>query len=346
MIRLADILRPLLQLTLVRFREFYREPESIFWVLIFPPLLAAGLGLAFRDVPPAALKVAAATPALANALRGETLLEVQMLSAPDAETALKIGKVVLVAEPRPDGGVLFRYDPTNAAAREARMMADRAVQRAGGQVDPVAASNQLVVEPGSRYIDFLVPGLVGMTLMTSAVWGVGYTIVDARRRHLLKRLVAAPMPRATFLMSFLVYRLAMTVIEAGAVLAFGAVAFGVPLRGSFAALCLSCIMTTLACTALGLLIAARARTTETVTGLTNFIVMPMWIVSGVFFSAQRFPSWLQPALRLLPLSASIDALRANMLEGANAAQILPELAILAAWAVACFLVALRFFRWR
>src|SRR5580700_10631211 len=116
MTRLAEILEPLVQLTLVRFREFYREPESIFWVLIFPPLLAAGLALAFRDAPPAPLKVAAATPALANALRGERLLEVQMLPAGDAETALRKGKVVLVAEPRPDGGVFYRYDATNAEA--------------------------------------------------------------------------------------------------------------------------------------------------------------------------------------------------------------------------------------
>src|SRR5271165_6606144 len=345
MVKLAGMLEPLIQLTLVRFREFYREPESIFWVLIFPPLLAAGLGLAFRDAPPAPLKIAATT-GLADALRGEKLLVVQVLSAADAEAALRNGEDVLVTERRPDGGVLYRYDATNADAREARMMADRAVQRAGGQVDPVATLDRLVVEPGSRYIDFLVPGLVGMTLMTSAVWGVGYTIVDARRRQLLKRLVAAPMPRSTFLLSFLVYRVAMMVLEAGAVLAFGVIAFGVPLRGSFAALCLACIMTTLASTALGLLIAARARTTEAVAGLTNLIVMPMWIVSGVFFSAQRFPDWLQPAIRFLPLSASIDALRANMLQGAGATQILPELAILAAWVVTCFLVALRIFRWR
>jgi ABC-2 type transport system permease protein len=346
MTRFAGILEPLVQLTLVRFREFYREPEAIFWVLVFPLLVAAALGLAFRNAPPPVLKVAAATPALADALSVEKEFDVRMLAAADAETALRTGKVVLVAEPGPDGGVFYRYDATNPDGRAARMMADRAIQRAGGQVDPVATSDHLVAEPGSRYIDFLVPGLVGMTLMTSAIWGVGYTIVDARRRHLLKRLVAAPMPRSYFLLSFLVYRLAMMLIEAGAVLAFGVIAFGVPLRGPFVAFVLSCMMTTLACTALGLLIAARVRTTEAVAGLTNFIVMPMWIVSGVFFSAQRFPDWLQPAITLLPLSASIDALRANMLEGAGTAQIAPELAILAAWMVTCFVVALRIFRWR
>ena len=345
MTKLTEIVGPLVQLTLVRFREFYREPESIFWVLIFPPLLAVSLGLAFRDTPPEPLKVAV-VPGLADTLRGEKLLDVQVLQTGDAEAALRNGKVLLVAEQRPGGGVLYRYDATNPAAREARMMADRTIQRAGGQVDPVATAVLSTVEPGSRYIDFLLPGLVGMTLMASAVWGVGYTIVDARRRHLLKRLVASPMPRSTFLLSFLVYRLAMMVIEAGAILAFGVIVFGVPLRGSITALFLSCVMTTLSCTALGLLIAARIRTNEAVNGLINFIVMPMWIVSGVFFPAQRFPDWIQPAIKLLPLSASIDALRANMLEGAGAAQILPEIAILAGWTAICFIVALRIFRWR
>lgn len=346
MTKLFGIVEPLVQLTLVRFREFYREPESIFWVLIFPPLLAAGLGLAFRDAPPAPLRIAAVTPVLAEALRGEKSLDVQLLPESSAATALQTGKVVLLAEQHPDGSVHYRYDASNADAREARMMADRAVQRAGGRVDPVATVDVPVVERGARYIDFLVPGLVGMTLMTSAVWGVGYTIVDARRRHLLKRLVAAPMPRSTFLLSFLVYRIAMMVIEAGAVLAFGVVVFGVPLRGSLAALVLACVMTTLSCTALGLLIAARIRTNEAVNGLTNLIVMPMWIVSGVFFSAERFPDWLQPAIRLLPLSASINALRVNMLEGGGVALILPELGVLAGWTAVCFVVALRIFRWR
>ncbi len=340
------ITSPLVQLTLVRFREFFREPETIFWALVFPIILAAGLGLAFRDAPAPILKVAAATPRLADELRGEKRLEIQQLAAPDAEEALRLGKVVLVVEPNSDGGLVYRFDNTSADARTARMLADRAIQHAGGQSDPVPAKDLLMVEPGSRYIDFLVPGLLGMTLMSSAVWGVGYSIVDTRRRKMLKRLIATPMPRSSYLMSFVLHRLLLMIIEAGAVLAFGVLVFHVPVRGSFVSLGAVCVLTTLASTALGLLIAARVQTIEAATGLMNFIVMPMWIASGVFFSAQQFPEFLQPMINVLPLTASIDALRVTMLQGAGLVQIFPQLAILAAWMVACFAVALKLFRWR
>ena len=113
-----------------------------------------------------------------------------------AEAALRTGKVALVAEPGADGAVVYRYDDTNPEGRTARMLADRAMQRAAGRLDPVAGSDQIMREPGSRYIDFLIPGLLGMNLMGSAIWGMGFAIVDARRKKLMKRLVATPMPRA------------------------------------------------------------------------------------------------------------------------------------------------------
>jgi ABC-type multidrug transport system permease subunit len=336
---------PLAQLVLARFREFIREPEAIFWVLVFPILLAAGLGIAFRDAPPTIVKVAAATPGLADALRSEKLLDVRQLPAAEAQAALRMGRVALVAESGPDGGVSYRFDDTSADARTARMLADRAVQHAGGQTDPVPVRDVLMAEPGSRYIDFFVPGLLGMNLMSSAIWGLGYTIVDARRRKLIRRLIATPMQRSSYLLSFILYRLSMMIVEAGAILAFGVLVFHVPLRGSVASLGLVCVMTTLASTALGLLIASRVQTIEAATGLMNFIVIPMWIASGVFFSAQQFPELLQPVINILPLTASIDALRANMLQGAGLAQIFPQLAILAAWMIGCFGLALKIFRW-
>jgi ABC-2 type transport system permease protein len=335
----------LVQLTLARFREFFREPEQIFWVLVFPIFLAAGFGIAFRDVGAPILKVAAVTPRLADALRREKLLDVRELPAAEAREALRRGKIALVAEPGPDGSVAYRFDNTSAEARTARILADRAVQHAGGQADPVPAQDVLMVEQGTRYIDFLVPGLLGMNLLTSAVWGVGYTIVDARRKKLMKRLIATPMPRSSYLLSLVLYRLLIMPVEAGAILAFGVLVFHVPLHGSLVNLGLVCVLTTLACTALGLLIAARVQTIEAATGLMNFIVMPMWIVSGVFFSAQQFPELLQPVISALPLTASIDAIRANMLQGASLAQSFPQLAILAAWMVVCFALALKMFRW-
>ncbi len=341
---LAD--HALVQLTLTRFREFLREPEALFWVFIFPILLAAGLGLAFRNRPPDVLKIAAVTPELVQSLRQDKLLDVQLLSAHAAAEALRTGKVALVAEPGPAGSVVYGYDNTNPEGRNARMLADRAVERAAGRVDPVRSTDQLMREPGSRYIDFLIPGLLGMNLMGSAIWGMGFAIVDARRRKLMKRLIATPMPRHYYLLSFLFSRLIMLVIEVAFLLGFGVFVFKVPMRGSLPDLVLVCVVTSLSFGALGLLIASRARTIEAASGLMNLVMMPMWIVSGVFFSAQRFPDLLQPVIKALPLTAAIDALRANMLQGAGLAQVSPELMVLAAWLVVCFPIALRLFRWR
>ena len=342
--RWAD--HPLAQLTLVRFREFRREPEAIFWVFVFPVLLAAGLGLAFRNRPPDAIGIAAVTPELARSLRQEKLLDVEELSAAAGEEALRTGKVALFAAPSPGGAVVYRYDNTNPEGRTARMLADRAVQRAAGRVDPVPSSDRLMREPGSRYIDFLIPGLLGMNLMGSAIWGMGFTIVDARRKKLMKRLIATPMPRHDYLLSFVLARLLLLVVEVGVLLAFGAWVFQVPVRGSMLELAALCVLGSLAFSALGLLIASRAQTIEAASGLMNTVMMPMWIVSGVFFSAQRFPGALQPAIRALPLTAVIDALRAHMLQGASLAQVAPQLGVLGVWLVVCFTLALKLFRWR
>jgi ABC-type multidrug transport system permease subunit len=337
---------PLVQLTLVRFREFLREPEALFWVFVFPILLAAGLGIAFRNRPADVLPVAAVTPGLAGALQRDKLLGVRQLSAPAAEEALRTGKVSLLAEPGPGGTVSYRYDDTNPEGRAARMLADAAIQRAAGRIDPVASSDRLVREPGSRYIDFLIPGLLGMNLMGSAIWGMGFAIVDARRKKLIKRLIATPMPRQYYLLSFLLSRLALLGIEVAAVAGFGHFVFGVPVRGSVAGLAALCVLGSLSFSALGLLIASRAKTIEAASGLMNAVMMPMWIVSGVFFSSERFPAALQPVIQALPLTAAIGALRANMLQGAGLAQLAPQMGVLGAWLIVCFALALKLFRWR
>jgi ABC-type multidrug transport system permease subunit len=182
--------------------------------------------------------------------------------------------------------------------------------------------------------------------MSNALWGLGFSIVDSRRRKLMKRLVATPMPRSYYLLSFVFWRMLLLGIEVGIPVGFGALAFGVPVRGRLVDLVIICILTSLAFSALALLVASRARTIEGVSGLMNLVQVPMWIVSGVFFSAQRFPDAVQPLIAALPLTASIDALRAHMLEGASLVQLTPQLATLAGWLVLCFLLALKLFRWR
>jgi len=337
---------PLVQLTLVRVREFTREPEAVFWALFFPILITAGLGVAFRSRPAEVLKVAASSPAIVQALRQEPTLDVAERPGPEALTLLRTGKVALVAEPGPAGTVLYRYDDTNPEGRTARMLADRAVQRAAGRADPVPTADEILREPGSRYIDFLVPGLVGLGIMSNTLWGLGFSIVDSRRRKLTKRLIATPMSRTYYLLSYLVWRMIVLVVEVGVPIGFGALAFGVPVRGSLLDLTILCVLASLAFSALALLIASRARTIEAVSGLMNLAQVPMWILSGVFFSAQRFPDVVQPFISALPLTALIDALRAHMLQGAGLSELAPQLAVLGAWLVVCFTLALKFFRWR
>ncbi|HYP08857.1 MAG TPA: ABC transporter permease [Bryobacteraceae bacterium] len=337
--------KALRELTLVRFREFIREPEAVFWVFIFPILLAAGLGLAFRNRPPEVLTIGAVTPELTSILRQEKLLNVEQFEHSAGQQALRTGRIALLAMPV-GNTVHFRYDDTNPEGRSARMLADRAVQRNAGRVDPVPSNDQIMREAGSRYIDFLVPGLLGMNLMGSAIWGMGFGIVDARRKKLLKRLIATPMPRHYYLFSFILSRLLMLVVEVGALVGFGLLVFGVPLRGSVLAFTLLCVLGSMSFCAIGLLIASRAQTIEGASGIMNLVMMPMWILSGVFFSSQRFPDVIQPVIKALPLTALIDGLRANMLQGAGFRELAIYIAILTTWLIVSFVVALKIFRWR
>ena len=336
---------PVVQLTLVRVREFLREPEAIFWAVLFPVLLSVGLGLAFRNKPESVLKIAA-TPAMADTLQKEPGLDVTVLEPDAAREALRTGKVALVAERNPDGTVAFRYDDTNPEGRTARFLADRAVQIAAGRTDLVRTTDEVTREPGSRYIDFLVPGLVGIGIMSNAVWGLGFSIVDTRRRKLTKLMMATPMSRVHYLGSYLIWRVVLFPIEVVVPIAFGAIAFGVPVRGSWFAITVLCLIASMMFAAIGILIGSRARTIEALSGLVNITVMPMWIVSGVFFSAQRFPEWAQPIIKVLPLTLLLDALRAVQLQGLTLAAVWFEAAMMTVWLAICFAAALKLFKWR
>jgi ABC-2 type transport system permease protein len=335
----------LFQLTSARFRLFFREPEAVFWIFVFPILLSIGLSIAFRNRPADVLQVGATTAQLTQALNADKGLSASALSEEEGRKALATGKVLLLAVQQPDG-VVFDYDNTNPDARTARLIADRALEKAAGQRENVQITSQQVHEAGARYIDFVIPGLLGMNLMSSAIWGLGFAIVEARQKKLLKRLVASPMPRWQYLVSFLLSRLLLLVIEVGVFLAFARLVFGVPFRGPIGQLALLCVLVSLSFSALGLLIASRAKTMEAASGLMNLVMLPMWILSGVFFSASRFPDILQPFIRALPLTAAIDALRGNMLQGYSVEHLFAPVVILLAWLLVSFVIALRVFRWR
>jgi ABC-2 type transport system permease protein len=335
----------LYQLTSTRFRLFLREPEAIFWVFIFPILLAVGLGIAFRNRPADVLPVGATTAELTQALAADKGLHATTMDEAAGTHELAVGTIDLLAIQRPDG-VAYKYDSTNPDGRAARLLADRDLQIAAGRRDPVVSQDELVHETGARYIDFVVPGLLGMNLMGSAIWGMGFAIVEARQKKLLKRMVASPMPRWQYMASFILSRLVMLVIEVVVFVGFSRLAFGVPIRGSLVDLGILCLITSLAFSALGLLIASRAKTMEAASGLMNLVMLPMWILSGVFFSATRFPAVIQPLVRALPLTAAIDALRSNMLQGVGLNHLMMPVLILLAWLAVPFAVTMKIFRWR
>ena len=337
-----------IELTLARLRELIREPEAVFWVFVFPILLAAILGLAFRSRPPEALPVAVVAGPHAGArlaaLSAQTDLAPRLLGEAEARQQLARGRVVLVvsAEEPP----LYAYDPTQPESRAARLAVDAALQRAAGRSDAFTPGQALVTEPGARYVDFLVPGLLGMNIMGTGMWGIGFSLVVARQGNLLKRLVASPARRSHILGAQVLSRLIFLVPEAGVLLLFAWLALGVPVRGSLLLLVAVSLLGALAFCGLGLLAAARPRTIEGASGIMNLIMVPMWIFSGIFFSTERFPAAMQPFVRALPLTALNDALRGVMLDGTGLAPLLPKLALLAAWGVISFAVALKAFRWQ
>ncbi len=339
---------PLFQLTRARVLEFLREPEAIFWVFLFPVLLAIALGVAFRNKAPEPLPVGVergpAAEARLAALGASGRLRPEALDRDAARAGLRTGKlalVVLATDPP-----TYWLDATRPESRLARLEVDDALQRAAGRVDPIAPAELEMTEKGSRYIDFLIPGLLGMNLMGTGMWSIGFALVQKRAGKLLKLFIAAPMRRWHLLAAQVLARLVFLTLEATFLVAFAVLALDVPLRGSLLTFALVAALGAMSFVGLGLLVAARPRTVEGVSGLMNFAMFPMWIFSGVFFSYERFPDAILPLIRLLPLTALNDALRQVMLDGAGAGAIASQLAVLAAWGGLSFLAALRIFRWQ
>jgi ABC-2 type transport system permease protein len=343
---------PLLEMTSARIKEFVREPEAIFWVFAFPLLLAAALGFAFRAKGPDQIPIGVVTrgpsdPAAARAaasLSRDPGLQVRQYPQQVGREALRTGKISLLVEPGPP--VVFHFDETRPDSRIARLEANDALQRTAGRGDPLPVSSVKVTEKGSRYIDFLIPGLLGMNLMGTGIWSIAFSVTTARSRRILKRLVATPMRRGEFLLAQILGRLIFLVPEIVVLVGIGWLLFGVGVRGSILLLVLTCLLGAMSFCGLGLLIASRVKTVEGASGLANLVLMPMWILSGVFFSSERFPDVVQPLIKALPLTALNQALRAIMTEGRGLTAIAPQLGILIAWGAVSFAVALKIFRWK
>ncbi|MEY3458862.1 MAG: hypothetical protein RL215_2019 [Planctomycetota bacterium] len=343
---------PLVQLFLARFREFTRTPEAVFWGYGFPLVMVAALGLAFRSEPvqPAIVMIedGPGAEAATAALNDPAAFRVLRGSAEDCRRQLRSGKVevVIVAAAVESGAAVeFRCDPTRPGSLAARDRANDALQRAAGRRDLLTASTSEITEPGSRYIDFLVPGLIGMGLMGGGVWGVGYAIVDMRIRQVLKRFLGTPMKKHHFIAAMMASRMVFMIPEIIAILLMGRLLFGVSSHGGYGPVAIIVLLGAFQFASIGLAIASRARTLEAVAGLMNLTMVPMWIGSGIFFSSERFPDAVQPLIKVLPLSPVIASLRQVMQDGASLAAISPNLALMLLWSGACFLLALKIFRW-
>lgn len=334
-----------------RMTEMKREPEVIFWVFGFPLLLALGLGIAFRNRPADVSSVAVVGPEAQQVLGlmerspQKTSIKLEVLDEAAAVKGFRVGKYDLVIESDGQQGFKYVYDPARPETVLARSVVDHALQAAAGRQDPLATVSVASSEPGSRYIDFLIPGLIGMNVMNAAMWGIGFAIVDMRQRKLLKRFVATPMRRSDFLLSLASSRLILMTVEVGMLLGFGALVFQMRVLGSIATILLIGAIGALGFAGLGLLTASRSRKVESVSGLINLVMMPMWIFSGVFFSYERFPAVIQPFIKLLPLTALNDALRATILEGATLGSQSGRLLVMGLWGGISFVLAVKWFRW-
>jgi ABC-2 type transport system permease protein len=339
-------------LLMARMKELKREPEVIFWVFAFPLLLALGLGIAFRNKPENTTTIAivqgAGAEQAASMIRQSphgASIHARVLDREAALQGLRLGKFDLVVVPEDKSGFEYHFDPARAESVLSHAEVDDALQYAAGRRDVVATSVVASTEPGSRYIDFLIPGLIGMNLMNSGMWGIGFALVDMRQRKLLKRFVATPMRRSDFLLALMSSRLLLMFVEVGLLLVFGVLFFHMRVLGSVSSILILGAIGSAAFGGIGLLTASRAQKIESISGLINVVMMPMWIFSGVFFSYERFPAIIQPLIKALPLTALNDALRATILEGATLASQSGRLLVMLLWGGISFLLAVRWFRW-
>jgi ABC-2 type transport system permease protein len=338
---------PLVHLTMTRLREFAREPGAVFWTFGFPLLITVALGIAFRGQGPPRVSVAIVDGPRAaetrHALEADPSFAVRVVSAEAAAAALRASEVVLVVAP--GAPMIYELDPSRPEALTARRAVDDRLQRAAGRRDALLTEDRIAVAVGGRYVDWMVPGLLGLQLLNGALWGTAWTIVAARQRKLLKRLAATPMLRAHFLLSFRLAGMVFVPLQVAVLFVFARLTFGVHIRGSIPSVCLLAFFGSWCFAGLGLLCASRAQNSETANGLVNLVSLPMFVLSGVFFSSARFPAVLQPVIRFLPLSAFNEALRHIVNDGASLFTQGFPLAVLLGWGLVTSLIALRLFRW-
>lgn len=334
-----------------RLIEFTRQPEAVFWVYFFPILMVVVLGIAFRNQPVEVFKVDVAdvpgAASVAKRLEENPQIDLKILATDQCKRRLRTGKTSLIVSAKSETAneVEYLFDPTRPGSLNSKSVVDQQLQRAAGRVDMVQTTDIEFQEPGGRYIDFLVPGLLGMSLLGGGLWGVGFAVVDMRIRKLLKRFLATPMKKSHFMWGIIGSRLVYMIPQILLLIVFAWLVFGVKIYGSWLALVVIVLIGALEFCGIGMLIASRAKTIETVSGLMNLVILPLYTLSGIFFSYEQFPEPLHPFIKWLPLTPVIDALRAIWLDGASLTSQWYEIVIMSTWCILSFVIALLIFRW-
>jgi len=365
-------------LTLSLFRELIREPGVLFWGIVFPILMSAGLGMAFTKKADVLRKVAVIREAsstvrdssavynfldnncernpvngkedynwkleIKNEKLGTSVFLFYELTWDDAMTLLKRGTINLILTGN-DGHAQYHFDPLNSDAELTYLKLSNAI--GSGNVIPEVKTAEIrpLTIKGTRYIDFLVPGLITMGVMMSAMWGISYGIIEKRSKKLLRRLVATPMKKSHFLIALITVRVVMNFIEALVLLLFALIAFHITIQGSISAMILLFIAGNIAFAGIAVFVSCHTSNTEVGNGLINAIVMPMMVLSGIFFSYHNFPDWSIPVINKLPLTILTDGIRSIFNEGAGYPQVALPVMILTATGVIFFLAGLKIFKW-
>lgn len=367
------------QLTLSLFREIIREPGVLFWGILFPILMSLGLGLAFTKKADVIRKVAVVyssdirKPAKGNIIAaflqnncekndssqkspwkwkyvikdeklGNSIFLFYEMPWKDAMQLLKRGTVnVILLET--DGSVEYHFDPMNPDAQLTYLKLGDIIGK--GEIMPATANAEIkpLTVSGTRYIDFLVPGLITMGVMMSCMWGISYGIIEKRSKKLLRRLVATPMKKSHFLIALITVRTCMNFIESAVLFLFSLIVFKITIQGDITALLTLFLAGNIAFAGIAVFVSSHTSNTEVGNGLINVVVFPLMILSGIFFSYQNFPDWSLPVIRYLPLSILTDGIRSIFNEGAGFPEVAIPILILISIGVIFFSTGLRIFKW-
>ena len=368
-------LNTLKHLILALFREILREPGVLFWGILFPILMALGLGLAFTQKADIIRKVAIVNKSegsdnsalgeffrdcennnnkesglwkwkyiTSNEQLGNSVFLFYEMEWEEGIILLKRGTINLLLS-EANGSVEYHFDPMNTDAELTYLKLSNII----GKGETIPVTENTVIRPltvtGTRYIDFLVPGLITMGVMMSSMWGISYGIIEKRSKKLLRRLVATPMKKSHFLIALITVRVIMNFIESGILVVFAILVFKLKIQGDISALILIFLAGNIAFAGLAVFVSSHTSNTEVGNGLINFVVFPMMILSGIFFSYQNFPEWSLPVIRNLPLTTLTDGIRSIFNEGAGYRELTMPIIQLMAIGVVFFSAGLKIFKW-